>query len=112
MENKPELDEGSPETPPFPSHGEIEHRVNPIVDRNADPFVGPLKGVGMESLIIPGAFLTLPTVDLCQECAQGTVVEGRADKVHTLAAVLDAVAPGLHDLVECRGKQMISRSKG
>lgn len=110
-ENMPGLKEDSPKALPFPSHGKIEHRGNPAVDRNADPLVGPFECVGMESLIVSDAFHTLPAVDLCQKCAHGTIIEGRADKVHTLAFVIDAVAPGLHDLVACSGIQMMSRSK-
>ena len=61
----------------------------------------------MESLIISDAFRTLPAVDLCQNRAYGAVIEGRANKVYTLAFVLYAVSPGLHDLVVCGGEQMM-----
>lgn len=101
----------SPEAIPLPGHGEVKHCVDPVVNRNPDPLVGPLERVGMESLIISDAFRTLPAVDFRQKSAHGTVIEGGTDKVYTLALVLDAVAPGLHDLVACRGKQMISKRK-
>jgi len=94
----PKSNGDSPETPPVSSNVEIDHRINPIVDRNAHPPVGPLEGVGMESLIVSDAFLALPTIEFCHNRAHGTEIERRADIIHTLPPVFDAIPPGLHDL--------------
>ena len=93
----------SPETLSLSSNGEIEHRINPIVDRNAHPLVGPLECVRVETIVISGAFLALPAIDHCHDCAHWGVIERRANVVHTLPLVLDAVPPSLHDLVTRKG---------
>lgn len=58
----------------------------------------------MESLIISDAFHAMPTIDLCQDCAEGAVIERRANKVHTLSHVINAIAPSLHNLGAGSGK--------
>lgn len=71
----PKPNEDSPETLPLPGNAEIDHRVNLAVDRNTHPPVCPLQSVSVESLIISGAFLALPAIDLCHNFAHGTVIE-------------------------------------
>ena len=58
----------------------------------------------MESLVISSAFLARPPIDLCNKCAHGAIIERRANIIHALPPVLDAIPPALYDLVTCRGK--------
>jgi len=103
--------EGSPETLPIPGNAEIDHRVNLVVDRNTHPPVCPLESVSVKSLIISCTFLALPAIDLCHNIADGTVIERRANIIHTLPPVLDTVPPGLHDLVT-RWSARTNRKRG
>ena len=100
----PGSNKGLPEALPLPSNVEIYHRINPVVNRNAHPFVGPFEGVGVECIIISGAFLALPAEELCHNCAHRAIIERGANIVHTLPPVVDAIPPGLHDLLTCMGR--------
>ena len=97
--NVPKLNENLPETLPLSSNAEINHRIDPVVDRNAHPLVGPLERVGVEGLIISNAFLALPAIDLCHKCTHGAVIERRPDIIHTLPPIIDRVPSGLHNLI-------------
>ena len=97
--NTPDSKRNLPETLPLSSNAEINHRIDPVVDRNAHPLVSPLERVGVEGLIISNAFLALPAIDLCHKCTHGAVIERSADIVHTLPPIIDRVPPGLHNLI-------------
>ena len=102
--NMPHSNKDLPEALPLSGNVEIDHRINPAVNRNTHPLVGPLEGVGVECFVVSGTFLALPAKELCHNCAQRAVIERRANVVHTLRLVADVVPPGLHNLVTCMGK--------
>lgn len=102
--NMAHSNEDLPEALPLSGNVEIDHRINPVVNGNTHPSVGPFEGVGVKCLIVSGTFLALPAKEPCHDRAHRAVIERGANIVHTLTPVFNAVPPGLHDLVTCMGK--------
>jgi hypothetical protein len=49
-----------PEALSLSSNVEVDHRINPVVNRNTHPFIGPFEGVGVKCCVVSDAFLALP----------------------------------------------------